>query len=113
MRTNLHINEVCQKFALPSNTFKEMTNKQTLPLVQQGLEDFKQLIRKQRRLLAKELHPDLSNGDADRMKELNQLVDLVEQINVRERQQPQVVVHMNFSAGSNYYASSATTTSWF
>lgn len=77
---------------------------------------FKDLIRKQRKRLAKKYHPDSNGGDDTLMKEINNAADLLLMIEVKPIQKPQLrpgmVFHFNFNvssgnnqttAGSTYY----------
>ena len=47
-----------------------------------GVEVLKDLVKKQRKVLAKKYHPDSNGGDATRMKEINNAVDLLLTIEV-------------------------------
>ncbi len=76
---------------------------------------FKDLIRKQRKRLAKKYHPDSNGGDDALMKEVNNAADLLLTIGVKPIQKPQLrpmVFHFDFNvssgnnqttAGSTYY----------
>lgn len=53
-----------------------------------GLQGFKAAVKKQRRLLAIQYHPDKEDGNDKRMKEINAAVDLLLKLAI-ERPQPQ------------------------
>ena len=73
-----------------------------------GLDEFKGVVKKQRRLLAIQYHPDKEYGSNERMKEINAAVDLLLMLRIeRPRPQPRVIV---FQFGGFASTTSATST---
>lgn len=72
-----------------------------------GLPKFKDIVRKQRRLLTKKHHPDLMGGDSELMKNINAATDLLLKIEIQQpKPQPRVII-VQFGGG---FASSTATT---
>ena len=81
------------------------------------LTKFKLLVKKQRRYLAKKYHPDMTTGNEDKMKQINNVVDWVlkSRINIVKPVQPvyhyEFRFHYGYSGGgtttaTNYYTNS-------
>lgn len=79
------------------------------------LPEFKKLIKKQRRILAKKYHPDLNPQNEDKMKTVNEHCDMLLSLQYQPRQQPNIIIHYSFSFGggdSVFESTSSSTTYW-
>lgn len=92
MNTNLNILEGATNFQEASKKFNE----------------FKELVRKQRKVLAKKYHPDVCLDDGDRLKELNCLIDQVLKMDLQPPRPRPTVVYYSMNNG---YATTSTATS--
>lgn len=76
-----------------------------------GLPEFKAIVKKQRRLLAIQYHPDKEHGSNERMKEINAAVDLLLMLRIeRPRPQPRVIVFRYSGSFVNTTSTTSTTT---
>ena len=80
-----------------------------------GLDEFKAIVKRQRRLLAIQYHPDKEHGKQERMKEINAAVDLLLMLRIeRPRPQPRVIVFQYGGfASTSSVTSTATATTMF
>lgn len=91
-------------------TIVEMSGPQIPPrmpydLAVRALEGWKEVLKKQRKLLAKKYHPD-RGGSVEKMQEINSAVDLLLALEVQRRQpQPRVVYF--YSSGTSATTSTA------
>ena len=74
------IQDLMKILELPSREFEKIKSEKTL-------QDFKNLIKQQRRFLAKKYHPDKENGSLEKMKQVNQICDLFLTAKIQYRQQ--------------------------
>jgi hypothetical protein len=73
------------------------------------LDEFKDRLKKQRKILAKKYHPDLNkNADSDHMSKVNNAYDMLMQLKV-QRPQPVQVVRF-YTSGSTYTYNTTSTT---
>lgn len=77
----------------------------------QCLSQFKTVAKQRRKELALEHHPD-RGGNAEKMKEINRSLELIEKLNVRRPQPVQTfkIVHVTTSWSSNYWTASSNST---
>lgn len=105
----MNIQDVLRIMELPPTTFKLGPN-QTFDEAQLLLEEFKKEIHKQRRRLAKKYHPDVSQGNIDKMQVINQIVELVDKMRIRRPQQMRVIKIYREPTGGYGWASNNNTT---
>ena len=114
MEQKVSIGDVCRILEIPMGNYglKKQTKKEE---AKKALQDFKDLVKKQWRVLAKKYHPDLpSSGKYElaKMKDTNACIDLImklEIIKIPQRPQPQKV-SFHFQ-GVNVNASTSTSNS--
>lgn len=107
-----NIQNILAILELPANSFifdsnlpfEEATNK---------LENFKKLVLKQRKKLALKYHPDINNGEEERMKTVNKIVDIVNQLHIKRRPQNYFRVVINPYIFSQTNTSTTTSASFF
>ena len=75
------------------------------------LTKFKLLVKKQRRYLAKKYHPDMTAGNEDRMKQINNVVDnlLKSRINIQQPVRPTVYQYTYVYTGAGYNQTTTST----
>lgn len=104
------IKEVCKILELPIDSWTlnpGMPIKQAVKCIKQ----FKELVKKQRKILAKNYHPDKTGGDDTKIKQINNIVDVVDKLEIQPVRQPTMTVHFsNFSGVSD---STSTTGSFY
>ena len=110
MQTEFNIQELLAKIELPLNALDKLQKARCVSVAQQGLNDFKQIVKEQRRVLAKRHHPD-KGGDEKRMQEINNICDWIlgSEI-IMPVQQPIVTYYSYFSTSSATTASDTATT---
>jgi len=100
------IEEVCRVLELPVSSWK-LNPKMSIEQAQQFVEEFKAMVKKQRKVLAKKYHPDKTGGDDTRIKQINNMVDVVMKLEitrVQRRPQPQ---NIRFHFSSNPFGGSS------
>ena len=110
----LSIEEVCRVLELPidSWTLEGNSGKEK---AEKSLQDFKDLVKKQKRTLAKKYHPDKTGGDDTKIKEINSMIDLIMKLEITkipQRVRPRNV-RFHFSSNSPFHNSSGKETSDF
>lgn len=103
----INLNQLISVLELPASCLNFTKQPYQRALV--GIKVFKELINKQRKLLAKKYHPDRNGGDGSKMKEINNVVDLLLTIEVKPLPPPQLrpmVFHYHFT---NYHYGNSTT----
>ena len=106
----MHINQALDILELAHSTFDVMSAPNP-NLAAKKLNDFKDLVKKQRKLLTKKYHPDLPDGNQEKMKLINNVVDELLKIQIRIQRPVQVVyTHVFYSQGNGYYSDSSSST---
>jgi len=108
------IEEVCRILELPVSVWK-LNPKMGVEQAQSFVEEFKELVKKQRKILAKKYHPDKTGSDDSRIKQINNMVDIVMKLEItaQRRQRPQNIrFHFTSASGGNSTASSGYTGSY-
>jgi hypothetical protein len=79
--------------------------------VQNFLIEFKEKVKKQRKELSKKYHPDKTGGDDAKIKEINNVVDLVMKLEIKKQiQRPvNVRIYTTFTSNSTNTGSSSWT----
>jgi len=86
-----------------------LDNRDFLKATQQ-FEEWKEIVKKQRKILAKKYHPDIG-GSIEKMQKINEAVDFLLTIKIeRKRPQPRRVVIMRTHFSTS--ATTSTSTSW-
>ena len=107
---NIRIEDALKILELPTTLFLSVTHAGSPQRAKEELENFKNTIKKQKRILAKKYHPDVYSGSEDRIKQINNIIDFIETMNIIVRPpRPRVVFHQVFTGSYN----NATTTSAF
>lgn len=78
-KQQLHVNEISSTLELPNDVWK-LDERMSVDQAQRVLDEFKVLVKKQHKVLAKKYHPDLpGNGEKEesRMKEVNAMIDVI------------------------------------
>lgn len=75
-----------------------------------GLRELKKTLKGQRRKLALKHHPDRGGGDGERMKTINEAIDILLALRIQPPQR-QVVVFRSFMGGTSGVSTASTTTS--
>ncbi|MCP4366784.1 MAG: hypothetical protein GY797_01530 [Deltaproteobacteria bacterium] len=87
------IEEVCRILEIPVSSWK-LDSKMSVEQAMKFVEEFKVMVKKQRKVLAKKYHPDKTGGDDTRIKQVNNMVDIVDKLEITKiprRPQPQNV----------------------
>ena len=107
---NMSIKNALTILELPTNLFLSVTHAGSQQRAKEELENFKNTIKKQKKILAKKYHPDVYSGSEDRIKQINNIIDFIETMDIIVRPpRPRVVFHHVFTGSYN----DATTTSAF
>ena len=116
MKKQINIQNLLNLLELPDSCFA--FSKWEYHRALKGCEVFKELVKKQRKRLAKKYHPDNNGGDGTRMKEINNAVDLlmtIEVVAIRTPPQlrPGMVFHCDMgTAHTNYGTTTDSTFTW-
>jgi len=95
---------------LPPECLSFLGKDRAVNVLKKHIEEFKELVRQQRRLLALKHHPD-KGGDGERMKEINDICDLLCKLEAVPHRPPPVV--FSFHRSFTFTATTNTwTTSW-
>ena len=112
MQTQFNPHELLTALELPLNALDGIQKAKSIPTVQRELKDFKQVVKQQRRVLAKRYHPD-KGVDAERMKEINNICDWVLGSEITPIPIQPVVRYYSYSYFSGTTASSTETTFYY
>lgn len=114
MEKQVGIDTICAILEIPVSSYG-LSSVMQKEEAEKALQDFKDLVKKQHRILVKKYHPDLpSSGEyeEERMKEINNIIDLVMQLKITLIQRPQPVqFHFHSNMGSFYNTSTTSGTS--
>jgi DnaJ-class molecular chaperone len=109
----MHIQQALLILELPLNSFK-IPNGASYNLAVEKMNEFKELIKKQRKKLAKKYHPDVSEIDSsEKFKLINNVADQLLKLDIKPAQRRPVfrtVVHVYRS--ENEFHNDSTTTSF-
>jgi hypothetical protein len=112
----MHIQEALMVLEMPLNSFEVPRNVHPNIAVKK-LEEFKDLVKSQRKKLVKKYHPDVSPNSEDKMKLINNTVDELMKIQIRVRQprpiMRQHIIIRHFGGGFGSTASDSTTSTSF
>ena len=106
------IEEVCRILELPVSSWT-LQRDMSVEQAQQSIDDFKNLVKTQRRELAKKYHPDKTGGDDSKIKQINNMVDIVNKIEITKMQRKLQPQNIRFHFSSNPFGNSNSTTSSF
>ena len=114
MSGNINMQAVLKLLELPMDSANPLINilNSNPSVAQPFLTKFKLLIRKQRRILAKKYHPDIYKDGDNRMKRINNIIDMLLKSRIM-LPQPVVIRTYHFHASyhySGYGGSGASTT---
>ena len=108
---NLNIDNALKILELPTTTFLPVAHAESPQQAQQELKIFQDTIKKQRKILSKKYHPDVYDGNDDKIKQINNIVDFIKTMKIMVRPRPVVqVFHHVFT--SHYNHSTTTSTSY-
>ncbi len=94
----VRIDDVCRILEIPVSSYG-LDEHMSKEKAEKALQDFKDLVKKQHRVLAKKYHPDKTGGDDEKIKEINATIDLVMKLEITRVQQPRPQnVHFHFSS---------------
>ncbi len=111
-KKEISIQEALTILELPLNSYSFNPNL-SFDLISKQLEEFKNLISNQRKKLAFKYHPDLSKDkNEDKMKEINNTVDLINNLKIIRRI-PQPINYFRFNVNTYYSQTNASTSSMF
>ena len=115
MKKQINIQNLLNLLELPDSCFA--FSKWEYHRALEAVKGFKELVKKQRKRLAKKYHPDNNGGDGTRMKEINNAVDIlltVEVEPIRKHQlRPGMVFHRDMgTAHTNYGTTTDSTFTW-
>ena len=82
------IEEVCRILELPVSSWK-LQGSMNKEQAEQCLKEFKMLVKTQRRKLAKYYHPDKTGKDDSKIKQINNIVDIVNKMEIKIQRRPQ------------------------
>lgn len=101
------IEEVCRILELPvtSWTLEHYMDREE---AEKCVQDFKDLVKKQRKTLAKKYHPDMPTGDELRMKEINDMVDVVNKLVITKIPQRPQAQNIRFHFAMNPFGERST-----
>lgn len=89
----MSIGKMCQLLEIPLRSWK-FNNGMSFEDAQNFLIEFKEKVKKQRKELAKKYHPDKTGGDDARIKEINNVVDLVMKLEIKKQVQRPVNIRV-------------------
>ena len=103
MQTQINIQDLLAKLELPLNALDGLQEAGSVSVAQKTLNAFKQLVKSQKKCLAKKHHPD-KGGNEERMKEINNICDWILGSKIEMIPIQPVVRYYSYS----YFASSGT-----
>jgi len=104
----MHIQQALAILELPLDSFNIPRNIHPNFAIQK-LEEFKEVIKSQRKKLVKKYHPDLQNGNEEKMKLINNTVDELMKIQIQIRPPMPRIMHIVIN---HSFRNSSTTTSY-
>ena len=111
------IQEVIRILELPNNTFDFLQERLSYNEMVNKVNELKDIVSKQKKLLSKKYHPDVFKGGHEKMAEINNIIDLLNKLKVIE-QRPQVQrIHITYNYNSatstgGTYSSTTYTSDW-
>jgi len=106
MKNNIRIEDALKILELPTTLFLSIIHAGSPQKAKDELENFKNIIKKQKKILAKKYHPDVYDGDEDRIKQINNVIDFILTLRIIVQPKPVQVYHNVFTG---YYNDSTTT----
>lgn len=104
------IEDVCKVFEIPISSWA-VRGHLSVEQARTALEEFKAIVKTQRKMLAKKYHPDKTGGDDTRIKKINAMYDVVMKLEItvlRQRPQPHTI---KFHFSSNPFSNDSSTES--
>ena len=102
----VRIEDICRILEIPVSKYG-LNERMPKEHAQKVLQDFKDLVKKQHRVLAKKYHPDKTGGDDEKIKEINATIDLIMKLEIQRipqrRQKMQFHFHSSNSTTSSTY----------
>lgn len=105
----MELQETIDVLELPSSALDFLNKQHDLDEMGKGLEKFKGLASRQRKALAKKHHPDVCEGDGERMKAINDAADFVTGLRIKHVRMRPVFQYWGFSTQTSTTSSSTTT----
>lgn len=115
MEKQVRIEDLCCILEIPVSSYG-LSSVMPKEQAEEALQDFKDLVKKQHRVLVKKYHPDLpSSGDFEesRMKEVNGAVDLIMKLSITRVKQKPVAQNVHFHFSQNPFFNDSTTSANF
>jgi hypothetical protein len=118
MNKTIRIEDALKILELPTTLFLPVTHANSPQKAQEELESFKNIIKKQKKVLAKKYHPDVYDGDEERIKQINNIIDFINVMRIVVRPPPTIIYHHVFTSNYNsattstFYNDSTTTDFW-
>lgn len=105
----VRIEDICRILEIPVSAYglNERMQKED---AEKALQSFKNIVKKQHRMLAKKYHPDKTGGDDEKIKEINATIDLIMKLKIQKMPQPRrqtMQFHFHSSQGSFHNDSTA------
>lgn len=110
MVNQIDINKLLQTLELPLSYLAFMQSSD-INEMKRGLESFKKLVLAKRKKLAFKYHPD-KGGDIEKLKEINNAVDIIEKLQIVEQRPVQQVIRIYQWPTWSDSASTSTSTGW-
>jgi len=104
------IEDVCKILEIPLSSWK-LIGKMSVEQARINLEEFKTIVKKQKRILAKKYHPDKTgNEDDTKIKEVNNVIDLVMKLEITVMQRKPQPTQFRFHSFTSDASTSTGTT---
>lgn len=114
----MRIEDICRILEIPVSSYG-LNGNMPKEIAEKALQNFKDIVKKQHRILAKKYHPDLpSSGEHEemKMKEINATIDLIMKLKITKTKPPAPTMQFHFhshSFGGSTWTNNSTTDSAF
>lgn len=97
----IRIEDICNLLEIPVSYYG-LNERMPKEQAEKALQDFKDLVKKQHRVLAKKYHPDKTGGDDEKIKEINAIIDLIMKLKITkvQRREPKMTFHFYGGQGT-------------
>lgn len=110
----MSIEVICNILEIPVSSYG-LNERMSKEQAEKALQDFKDLVKKQWRILAKKYHPDLpSSGDYElnRMKEVNATIDLIMKLKITQMKPKPPIMKFHFHSSGGFSGNNTTSSTF-
>jgi len=110
----MSIEVICNILEIPVSSYG-LNERMPKEQAEKALQDFKDLVKKQHRVLAKKYHPDLPSSEEfelGRMKEINATIDLIMKLKITRMKPKPPVMQFHFHSSGGFSGNSTNASSF-